>query len=612
MPQASAEASPDAQDGRGVRPVCDAITLEVIRGAISAAQAEMEALIERTAISAFIREKKDFYTALFDADGVMTVGSMVPVFGDVTSPVLRAFPKETMRPGDVYWYNDCYASQGGVSHLNDQCLLAPVFHGDRLCAFVMSWAHFADIGGLHPGSISPEATEIFQEGIIVPPTKLIDAGRTNEAVLAVFHRNSRFPDQSIGDMSALLASVTLGERRVKEILGRFGADTVADGFAQLLSRTRRIVRERLAKTFAYGTYSFTDVIDSDGQGNGPFRIRISLTREKGEDGEDRFIFDTTASDDQAPGPVNLIMSPMLPGMALGLYYLGGEAGQVINAGGPRAIDEVKLREGSLLQPKFPAPLGMRGLTMMRLLSALNGLVNVAGGAAPAAQSAYVVAMTRGSFINGAGESERFLLVDGIGVGYGARGFADGIDAVYFVAQENYPAEFLETGYPIRLRQYGINPDSGGPGEFRGGCGIVREYEVLAETARLSIRIDTVENPTWGVNGGKSGGAGRVVLNPGTADEKAILPISDGNMLKRGDLVRIETGGGGGFGHPYDRPPAVVLEDVLGGFVSAAAASEHYGVIICDSAVDAGATDARRSNRPEIRKFHRKVYADVLE
>ena len=151
--------------------VCDPITLEIIRGAIRAAQAEMEALLERTAISAFIREKKDFYTALFDADGVMAVGSNVPIFGDMTSPVFAHFPPETMKPGDLYWYNDCYGSRGAVSHSNDQVLLAPVFHDGRRCAFVMSWAHFADIGGLRPGSISPDATDIFQEGIIIPPTQ---------------------------------------------------------------------------------------------------------------------------------------------------------------------------------------------------------------------------------------------------------------------------------------------------------------------------------------------------------------------------------------------------------------------------------------------------------
>src|ERR1700712_1758319 len=159
---------------------CDPISLEIIRGAIRAAQAEMEALLERTAISAFIREKKDFYTALFDADGHMAIGSNIPAIGDVTTPVFRHFPPDAMRPGDLYWYNDCYGSRGAVSHSNDQVLLAPLFREGGLCGFVMAWAHFADIGGLRAGSISPDATDIYQEGIIVPPTRLIDRGRTNE------------------------------------------------------------------------------------------------------------------------------------------------------------------------------------------------------------------------------------------------------------------------------------------------------------------------------------------------------------------------------------------------------------------------------------------------
>ncbi|RAI00151.1 methylhydantoinase [Acuticoccus sediminis] len=595
----------------GQPPVCDPVTLEIVRGAISAAQSEMEALIERTAISAFIREKKDFYTALFDADGVMAVGSKVPIFGDLTGPVFASFPRETMRPGDIYWYNDCYGSRGAVSHSNDQVLLAPVFRDGALTAFVMSWAHFADIGGLRAGSISPDATEIFQEGIIVPPTKLVDEGRTNEATLAIFHRNSRFPDQSVGDMSALVASVGLGVTRVGEIAERFGREVFADALAQLLQRTRTLVRQRLAETFDYGTHRFTDAIDTDGHGNGPFRMRFALTRERGADGEDRFIFDATESDDQAAGPVNLIMNPGVPGAALGLYYLGGDPAQVCNAGGPLAIDEVRLREGSIVQPKWPAPLGLRGLTMMRMLSALNGLVNVAGGGAPAAQSAYVVAMIRGTAANEDGTLSPYLLSDGIGVGYGARPTADGIDAVYFVAQENYPIEFLELGYPVRMRSYGIAVDSGGPGRYRGGCGIVREYEILAETAMLSIRIDSVKNPPWGYAGGMSGGPGRVVVNPGTPAERELAPLSDGNAIKKGEILRIETGGGGGYGHPFDRPEADVLEDVLGGFVTAEAAARHYGVVVADGTLDAAATAARRAERPAVAAFHRNEYVDVL-
>ncbi|MBB4120237.1 hydantoinase B/oxoprolinase family protein [Martelella radicis] len=596
----------------GSPPLCDPVTLEIIRGAVAAAQAEMEALLERTAISAFIREKKDFYTALFDADGVMAVGSMVPIFGDMTTPVLEKFPAETMQPGDLYWYNDCYGSKGAVSHSNDQVLLAPVFKDGRLCAFVMSWAHFADIGGIHPGSISPDATEIFQEGIIVPPTKLISAGVTNETALEIFHRNSRFPDQSIGDMRALMASVDLGVRRIGEIVGRFGADVLADALSQLLVRTRKLVREKLAETFDYGTYSFTDAIDTDGHGNGPFKIRFSLTRERAEDGDDRFIFDATATDDQAPGPVNFLMNRGVPGMALGLFYLGGDPAQVCNAGGPNALDEVKLREGSLLKPTFPAPLGMRGLTTMRVLSAINGLVNVAGGKAPAANSAYVITIMRGNFRDeDDGQLKRFLLADGIGVGYGARPNADGIDAVYFVAQENYPVEFLEVGYPVRLRRYGIVENSGGAGKFRGGCGIIREYEILAEDMMLAVRIDSVKNPPWGIHGGMGGGSGRVTVNPGLANERVLKPLSDGNRLTRGDILRMETGGGGGYGHPFDRAADRVLADVLGGFVSTDAAERLYGVVIRDGALDTAATAALRENRPETKAFHRQEYVDVL-
>lgn len=590
---------------------CDAVTLEIIRGAITATQREMEALIERTAISAFIREKKDFYTALFDAMGVMAVGSMVPIFGDMTSPVIKAFPLATMQAGDVYWYNDCYASQGAVSHSNDQVLLAPVFHSGRLCGFVMCWAHFADIGGMRSGSISPDTTEIFQEGIIIPPTRLIRAGETNEAALTIFHRNSRFPDQSRGDMSSLMAAVAMGSARVSEIVERFGADIVDDALAQLLARTRTLVRRKLAETFSYGTHSFTDAIDSDGHGNGPFRLRFSMTREAQADGEDRFIFDATQTDDQAPGPVNLLMNPGVPGMALGLFYLGGDPSQVCNAGGPNAIDEVRLREGSLVQPRFPAALGMRGLTMMRALATLNGLVNVAGGGAPAAHSAYVIAMFRGRYTDQVGVSRPLLLMDGIGVGYGARSFADGIDAVYFVAQENYPVEFLEIGYPVRLRHYGIVTDSGGPGQFRGGCGIVREFEMLVDEATLGMRIDSVKNPPWGIFGGMSGGVGRVTINPGRPGGHEIAPLSDGNPLKYGDIVRIETGGGGGYGHPFDRSPEAVLEDVLSGFVSPSAAQKHYGVVIVDGGLEHNATSALRAVRTPAKAFHRQEYVDVL-
>ncbi len=215
-------------------------------------------------------------------------------------------------------------------------------------------------------------------------------------------------------------------------------------------------------------------------------------------------------------------------------------------------------------------------------------------------------------LRGTADGKAFMMSDGIGVGYGARATSDGIDAVYFVAQENYPVEFLEQGYPVRLIRYGINRDSGGPGKHRGGCGIVREYEMLADQAMLAMRIDGVDHPPWGVNGGMGGGSGRAVVNPGRPDERVLAPLSDGNVLRRGDVLRLETGGGGGQGHPYDRPAALVLGDVLDGFVSVAAAQARYGVVIRDDAVDKAATASRRAGRPAARAFHRREYVDALE
>jgi N-methylhydantoinase B len=516
--------------------------------------------------------------------------------------VFEHFPKEDMHPGDLYWYNDCYGSRGAVSHSNDQVFLAPVFHEGRRCAFVMGWAHFSDIGGLRPGSISPDTTDIFQEGIIIPPTRLIDRGVTNEATLTIFYRNSRYPDTCRGDTRALMASVDLGVRRMQEIILRFGPEVLADALRQLLARTEALVRQRLRETFPVGTHRFTDAIDTDGHGSGPLHIRFALTRTP----DDRFIFDATETDDQSVGPVNFLMNRDVPGMALGLYFIGGDPAQVCNAGGPRALDEVRLREGSLLRPRFPAPLGMRGMTMMRVLATLNGLINVAGTPAPAAHSAYVILLLRGT-----ADGKPFLMSDGVGVGYGARPTADGIDAVYFVAQENYPVEFLELGYPVRLTQYGIHRDSGGPGEWRGGCGIVREYEIMADEAVLAVRIDSVLNPPWGVAGGMSGGVGRIVVNPGRADERVLKPLSDGNVLRRGEILRLETGGGGGRGHPYDRPEEAVLRDVLDGFVSVEAAARNYGVVIREGALDMAATEQRRAKRPQAGAFHRVEYVDAL-
>ncbi|MBI3710242.1 MAG: hydantoinase B/oxoprolinase family protein [Proteobacteria bacterium] len=587
--------------------ICDPVTLEIVKGALRAAQSEMEALIERTAMSAFIREKKDFYAALFDADGRMVVGSNVPIFGDILQPVFDRYPRAEMRPGDIYWYNDCYESRGAVSHTPDQVFIAPVFVDGVLCAFAQSWAHFNDVGGMRPGSLSPDCTDIFQEGIIVPPIRVARDGAFNEEALRIFYRNSRFPAMVQGDTRASVAAVRLGEKRLVELIQRFGREVVADAFRRLIAQTEAAVTARLRAAFPPGTYRFTDTIDRDGQGNGPFKVRLKMVVTA-----DRVVLDTSESDDQAPGPINFLMHPTVPKAILGFYFLGADPTLVFNAGVEGAVDEVVLRPGSLLQPNFPAPLGQRGLTMIRTMTACMGLINEAtGGKGVASSSAYVIYYLRGDAAGG----HPFLLTDGVGVGYGARPTADGIDGVYFVAQENYPAEFLDLSYPVRLRAYGVNMDSGGPGRWRGGCGVIREIELLAPEAVLSMRIDSVDHPPWGVAGGRNGGTGRAIVNPGRPDERILEPLSDGTVMRRGDVLRLETGGGGGWGHPFEREAERVLKDVLGGFVSRDSAERDYGVVLTADgrAVDEAATARCRGNAPRQAKlFHRRVYVDALE
>jgi N-methylhydantoinase B len=547
---------------------------------------EMEKLLVRTAMSPFIREKRDFHVALADSAGrvVAASGGMV---GEFISPIIKQHPLDTMQPGDIYWYNDCYGSRGIVSHSPDQAFVAPVFFAGAVIGFAQSWAHFNDIGGMYPGTLSPDAISIYQEGTMVPVVRLYAAGIHNDDMQRMFEMNSRYPQMIRGDIRACVAAVRLGERRLIELFTRFSAPVAFDAFEQMFDRTRTLLTAKLRELFAEGTYSFTEVVASDGKGNGPFHIRMDLIVSP-----DRVILDATRTDDQAVGPINFLMQRSFPASMLGRYLLSLIPGARANHGVELIIDEVKIREGSLLQPRFPAPLGMRGITAVRAMNCVLGLVNEAtGGMGGASNSAYVIYNMRGR-----ADGAPFLLSDGVAIGYGARNFADGLDAVYLVGQQNYPAEFMETAYPIRMRAYGLAQDSGGPGRWRGGCGVFREMEVLADEAMLSIRIDGVFNPPWGAAGGHTGRGGRAVINPATSEERVLGALSDGAMLKHGDIFRIETVGGGGWGDPLDRDPESVLADVRGGFISAASALADYGVALSGDVVDLEATAQLRCAR----------------
>lgn len=583
------------------------ILLEIIKGGIRSSQSEMAALLDRTAMSPFIREKKDYFIGLFDAEGRLVHSAGLPLMGNVIKPVLDRYPLKTIQEGDIFWYNDCYGSNGGVSHTPDQVIVAPVFHEGKVRAFSQTWAHFNDIGGLRPGTLSPDADNIFQEGTIVPPIRLFAAGVHNEDVVSVFAANSRFPDMVRGDLRALVAAVRLGKRRIEELFARYGEEVTLQAFAYSERQTSAVVRQRLAEMVQPGRYVFTDSVDTDGHGNGPFKIRFEL--ECSDDGE--IVLDATGSADQAPGPINFLMSPSVPAMTLGLFAGRNDPTLLINQGHIETTADVRLRDGSILRPRFPAPLGLRGTTFVKVQQAIMGLVNAAtGGAALAANNAYSIYYMSGLDANG----QQFLLSDGLAVGYGARPNADGVDAIYFVGQENYPVEFIELGFPVSISEYGLHTDSGGPGLYRGGCGVVREIRPQVDNTRVSVRIEGTVNPPWGTAGGQAGRPGRIRVNPDTPKERVLPSIKDGVILNRGDVLRIETGGGGGWGNPFDRDPQIVADDVADRMVSIEAAREDYGVIVDPDTLEvaAEATEAHRAKfRPETQLFHNGQYREAM-
>jgi N-methylhydantoinase B len=580
-----------AEESRMTQP--DAVTVEIIKGALRSAQAECEALLERTAMSPVIREKQDYFIGFYGADGRLVTGTKLALFGDVMRPILDRFPAEDIRPGDIFWYNDCYISRGGVSHTSDQVFATPVFVGDRLVAFAQSWAHFRDIGGAWPGSNTPGTESIFQEGIMVPPVRLYREGVLNTDLFETFVRNSRFPQHARGDTRALTAAVRLGEKRLGELFARFGTETLLGAVEAMIDQSSRVFRRRLAELFPPGgTWRFADRVDGDGKGNGPFTVRFKL-----ESREDGFTLDTTESDPQAQGPINFLMNPTVPNTCFGLYLLQDEPGLMMNEGLLRAISDVRTKEGTIIQPAFPAPLGQRSNTLARVISSCLGLIAQAtGGESPAASSIYTIYTLTGRQPK---DGSLFYKSGGHGTGQGARPFADGIDVIYYVAQQNYPIEFLEGDMPVRIRTYAVRADSGGPGRWRGGAGMVREMEVLVDGTTLNTRMDNVDNPPWGVKGGQAGRPGRFLLNPGTPEERELPRLARGIPIQRGDVVRMESTGGGGWGHPFEREPWRVRQDLRGGFITLDGAREDYGVVFRDGPdreVDEAATAALRAQR----------------
>ena len=582
----------------------DPIVLEVVEGTLASAEAEVEAAVERTSRSPMIREARDFRAGLHDRRCRKLTGRS---YSALVNPVVRDFPLETMRPGDVYFHNDVYGSEGGIGHLPDLCVTLPVFHEGDVVAFVQVFGHHDDIGGAVPGSMPSHATSAYQEGLIVPPVKLYAAGQPNEDVIKIMVRNSRLPDSLRGDLDSEVAACRLGAERVTDLFRRYGRAHVEACFDAILDRTTETFRRELLVKIPDGTYVWEDYAEHDGVD--PPRLhtqRMTLTKTP-----ERLIIDFAGTSPQAKGPIThagnyadgVFLKKWLAPILRNLADTPERMAELdVNEGVVPLIELKFPPPGTLLTPVFPAPTNARTFVILRLLGILAGAIAKAvDGRMPADQETI-----RYTGFHGVDERGDFYLMrEVLGGGSGGRFYADGSDTIHVVPDsKNLPAEFTETRFPLRVERLALAMDSGGAGHRRGGLGYLKEFRVLRDAYFLSVADRSILG-CWGLGGGRAGAPFKVTVDPGGPHERVLPGLVDDEPIPAGTLVRVETTGGGGWGDPLDREPSLVALDVVQGKVSERSAREDYGVMVrvIDDAtvdVDAEATAAFRERLRAIR------------
>jgi N-methylhydantoinase B len=578
----------------------DPVTLEIVEGTLAAVEREVETAIGRTARSPMIRDAHDFRAGIHDARLRKLTGRS---YSALVHPVVRDFPLATMRPGDVFFHNDVYLSEGGIGHLPDLCVTVPVFAGGRVVAFVQAFGHHDDIGGAVPGSMPSHATSVFEEGLMVPPIRLWDAGVPNRAALTIMTRNSRMPDSLAADLDAECSACLMGARRLAELFERYGDATVEACFDAIVDQTTEAFRRELLSRIPEGTWTWEDYAEHDGVD--PPRLhaqRITLTKTATDGG--RLILDFTGTSPQAKGPINHcgdyadgnFLKKWLAPILRNLAETPERAAELdVNEG---VVPLLELRfppKGTLLTPVFPAPTNARTFVILRLLGVLAGvLAKATGGAMPADQETIRYTGVYGDDADG----RPYLMREVLGGGSGGRPYADGEDTVHVVPDSrNIPVEFAEARWPFLVERLGLAVDSGGPGRHRGGLGYEKHLRMLRDAHFMSI-ADRSLLACWGVAGGRAGRPFEVVIDPGGPAERAVDALADAEPVRAGELIRIRTTGGGGWGDPLDRPYDEVVRDVRWGKVSVAGARDDYGVVVTggpdDAAVDRPASDALRA------------------
>jgi N-methylhydantoinase B len=588
--------------------VIDPVIVEIVEGTLASAEAEVEAAIERTARSPMIREARDFRAGIHDRHCRKLTGRS---YSALVQPIVRDFPIESIQPGDVFFHNDVYQSEGGIGHLPDLCVTVPVHHDGQVVAFVQAFGHHDDIGGSVPGSMPSHGTSHFQEGLIVPPVRLYDRGQPNADLIRVMVRNSRLPDSLRGDLDAEVAACRLGADRIADLFARYGRETVEGCFETILTRTSEVFRQELLSRIPPGTYVWEDYAEHDGVD--PPRLhtqRMTMTRTA-----DGLILDFSGTSPQAKGPINhagnyadgVFLKKWLAPILRNLAETPERMAELdVNEG---VVPLIELRfppPGTLLTPVFPAPVNARTFVILRLLGILAGvLAKATGGQMPADQETIRYTGFYGADL----DDQPYLMREVLGGGSGGRPWADGSDTIHVVPDsKNLPVEFTETRFPLRVETLGLATDSGGAGKRRGGLGYRKEIRVLRDAAFLSVADRSILS-CWGLAGGRAGRPFRVTVDPGSSSERVLPGLVDDEHLAAGTLVRIDTTGGGGWGDPLERDVALVAVDVLQGKVSVSSAASDYGVVCtADGLVDEASTSSLRasirSQRGELPFFDR--------
>jgi N-methylhydantoinase B len=572
------EKAPPRKSGKPVDPV----TLDIIENALRNARVEMDATLFRTALSPGIREQGDAFPLIADRDGKMVVGQ----FGSFIDGFLKAYKGE-IEEGDVILLNDPYSCEGAISHVSDQLVIMPVYRGGYVIAWAAMFGHMTDVGGKVPGSLPTDARSIYEEGMRLPPVKLYRKGVLQEDILNIAAHQSRMSEWYRADLRAIVAACQVAGRRINEICDRFGDNDFRAALDQLLDRNHRAMKHLIATAVGVEKVAFADYVCDDGKGAGPFKIQCTMWRE----GE-RVILDFAGTDPQSDSSINFYLNENMFKMFFGIYMIMVFDPQVLFNDGFYDLIDVRIPEGSLLKPKFPAALSCRTHALGRIFDVLGGLL---GQKTPQFLNAAGFSSSPHLMYSGFDERGEWFQLFQIGFGgIPGRPLGDGPDGhSLWPGFTNVPNEFLERYFPLLIEKYESAADSGGAGLHRGGNGIHMTYRFL-ERGDISIHDDRWFVPPWGVNGGKPAGRSWKLIERADGTSTRLGAKVDNVHVERGDLLHYVTWGGGGWGDPYDRDAELVAREVRQGLVSEKGAREGYGVALTrEGAVDAGATEALR-------------------